>query len=163
MRRHLALYTTATRYNLVEHGRNRFAMLLVVLFVPAWITLVYCNIPDKPVPFRLDATGEKLAPAGNLLTQITGAINAVTLITGFMMFAATFSGGRFDRRLGRLCGVDGELCRPVGGLEQLSPAWVNGARVDLVALADLLDEGGVYAEALQHLGERLVLLQPACF
>lgn len=99
MRRHLTLYTTATRYDLVEHARNRFAMLLVVLFVPAWITLVYLNIPDRSVPFRLDATGERLAPAGNLLTQITGAVNAVTLITGFMMFAATFSGGRFDRRL----------------------------------------------------------------
>jgi hypothetical protein len=40
-----------------------------------------------------------LSPAGNEITQITGVINTVTLITGFMMFAATFSGGRFDRRL----------------------------------------------------------------
>ncbi|MEU8687493.1 ABC transporter permease [Streptomyces sp. NPDC048665] len=99
MKRHLALYTTATRYDLIEHARNTFAMLLVALYVPVWVTLAYLVIPDKLVPFQLNATGERLAPAGNLLTQITGALNAVTLITGFMMFAATFNSGRFDRRL----------------------------------------------------------------
>jgi hypothetical protein len=99
MKRHLTLYTTAARYDLIEHARNTFAMILVVLYVPTWITLVYLAIPDTAVPFQLDSTGERLAPAGNLLTQITGALNAVTLITGFMMFAATFNGGRFGRRL----------------------------------------------------------------
>ncbi|MDX3246581.1 MULTISPECIES: ABC transporter permease [unclassified Streptomyces] len=99
MRRHFTLFATAARYDLTEHARNRFAMLLVVLYVPTWITLAYLVIPDKPAPFQLAATGEFLAPAGNELTQITGAINAATLITGFMMFSATFSGGRFDRRL----------------------------------------------------------------
>jgi hypothetical protein len=99
MRRHLALYTTAARYDLVEHSRNRFAMLLIVLYIPLWISLAYVAIPDRAAPLHLRSTGEHLAPAGNELTQITGAINAVTLITGFMMFAATFTGHRFDRRL----------------------------------------------------------------
>ncbi|MEU5507594.1 ABC transporter permease [Streptomyces fungicidicus] len=99
MRRHLSLITTATRYDLIEHARNRFAMLLVVFFIPTWVGLVYLAIPDRATPFQLAATGEGLAPAGNELTQITGALNAVTLVTGFMMFAATFTGGRFDRRL----------------------------------------------------------------
>ncbi|WP_205613669.1 ABC transporter permease [Streptomyces albus] len=99
MRKHLCLFTTATRYDLIEHARNRFAMLLVVCFIPTWISLVYLTIPRRAAPFRLAATGERLAPAGNELTQITGALNAVTLVTGFMMFAATFAGGRFDRRL----------------------------------------------------------------
>lgn len=99
MRRHLNLFATATRYDLVEHARNRFAMLLVVFFIPTWVCLVYVTIPDRTTPFRLASTGERLAPAGNELTQITGAINAITLVTGFMMFAATFTGGRFDRRL----------------------------------------------------------------
>ncbi|MEE4418847.1 ABC transporter permease [Streptomyces bugieae] len=99
MRRHLALFATATRYHLVEHARNRFAMFLVVLYIPTWVTLCYANVPDKPTPYRLRDTGRILAPPGNELTQISGAINAVTLITGFMMFAATFAGGRFDRRL----------------------------------------------------------------
>ena len=99
MRRHLNLFITATRYDLIEHARNRFAMLLVVFFIPVWVGLVYLTIPDKAAPFHLASTGERLAPAGNELTQITGALNAVTLVTGFMMFAATFTGGRFDRRL----------------------------------------------------------------
>ncbi|MFE1771059.1 ABC transporter permease [Streptomyces sp. NPDC059008] len=99
MRRQLTLFATATRYNLVEHARNRFAMLLVVLYIPTWVTLCYANIPGTPTPYRLRDTGRMLSPPGNELTQISGAINAVTLITGFMMFAATFAGGRFDRRL----------------------------------------------------------------
>ncbi|MFF3911684.1 ABC transporter permease [Streptomyces sp. NPDC001848] len=99
MKRHLALYTTATRCDLTEHARNTFAVFLVVLYIPAWITLVYLNVPHNPVPLHLEATAERLTPAGNLLTQITGAVNAVTLIAGFMMFAVTFNNGRFDRRL----------------------------------------------------------------
>lgn len=99
MRAHLSWFATATRFALVEHGRNRFATLLVVLFIPVWTTLAYLAVPDTPAPMQLRATGETLAPRGNELTEISGALNAVTLITGFMMFAATFSGSRFDRRL----------------------------------------------------------------
>uniref|UniRef100_A0AAU2VIC1 ABC transporter permease n=1 Tax=Streptomyces sp. NBC_00008 TaxID=2903610 RepID=A0AAU2VIC1_9ACTN len=99
MRRHWSLFTTASRYALIGHTRNRFAMLLVVVYIPVWIALAYVTIPDRPAPFRLRATGEVLSPPGNHLTQITGALNAVTLIAGFMMFAATFTGGAFDRRL----------------------------------------------------------------
>jgi hypothetical protein len=99
VRRHLHLFVTAARFDLVEHARNRLAMVLVALFIPSWISLAYAIFPTTPVTFRLRATGRLLEPAGNQITQITGAINAVTLITGFMMFAVTFNGGRFDRRL----------------------------------------------------------------
>ncbi|WP_069169257.1 hypothetical protein [Streptomyces griseus] len=99
MRRHWSLFTTASRYALVGHTRNRFAMLLVVVYIPLWIALACMTIPGGPAPFRLRATGEILSPPGNHLTQITGALNAVTLIAGFMMFVATFTGGAFDRRL----------------------------------------------------------------
>ncbi|MFD3651762.1 ABC transporter permease [Streptomyces cyaneofuscatus] len=99
MRFHLTRFAVATRFTLLEHGRNRFAMILVILFVPVWTTLAYLAMPDTPARMRLRATGEALAPHGNELTSISGALNAVTLITGFMMFAATFSGSGFDRRL----------------------------------------------------------------
>ncbi|MEU9146526.1 polyprenyl diphosphate synthase [Streptomyces sp. NPDC048349] len=99
MRRHLVLFCTAVRYDLAEHARNRFAIVLVIFYVPAWIALTHAAMPDKAVPFELKATGELLSTTGNELTGLNGAINAVTLITGFMMFAATFTGGRFDRRL----------------------------------------------------------------
>ncbi|MFI6688322.1 ABC transporter permease [Streptomyces sp. NPDC050485] len=99
MRFHLTRFAVATRFALIEHGRNRFAMLLVSLFIPLWATLAYLATPDTPARMRLRATGEVLTPHGNELTGISGALNAVTLITGFMMFAATFSGSGFDRRL----------------------------------------------------------------
>ncbi|MET7296264.1 ABC transporter permease [Streptomyces griseoloalbus] len=99
MRFHLTRFAVATRFTLIEHGRNRFAMILVGLFVPVWTTLAYLAMPDTPARMRLRATEETLAPHGNELTEISGALNAVTLITGFMMFAATFSGSGFDRRL----------------------------------------------------------------
>ncbi|MGX1366773.1 hypothetical protein RKD19_002132 [Streptomyces canus] len=99
MRFHPTRFAVATRFTLIEHGRNRFAMILVGLFVPVWTTLAYLAMPDTPARMRLRATGETLSPHGNELTEISGALNAVTLITGFMMFAATFSGSGFDRRL----------------------------------------------------------------
>ncbi len=46
MRSHLALFAVATRFTLIEHGRNRFALLLVVLFVPVWTSLAYLAMPD---------------------------------------------------------------------------------------------------------------------
>lgn len=99
MRFHLNWFATATRFALIEHGRNRFALVLVALFIPLWTSLAYLAMPDTAAHMHLRATGEMLAPRGNELTEISGALNAVTLITGFMMFAATFSGSRFDRRL----------------------------------------------------------------
>ncbi|MGW5753118.1 hypothetical protein [Nocardia rhamnosiphila] len=93
------LFLIATRYGLVEHARNRFAMVLVAVFVPVLITLVRVAVTDIEVPFRLRDTGLVLRADGNELAQISGALTAVSLIIGFMMFAATFSSGAFDRRL----------------------------------------------------------------
>lgn len=93
------LLALATLFVLIEQARNRLAMLLVALFVPAAVALVGLAVSDAPVHFRLDATGEVLVADGNRLTQITGGLNAVTLIIGFMMFATTFNGTAFDQRL----------------------------------------------------------------
>lgn len=48
MTRHARLFATATRFVLIEHGRNRFAIVLVVLFLPAWTTLAYLAMPAGP-------------------------------------------------------------------------------------------------------------------
>ncbi|MGW4717849.1 hypothetical protein [Nocardia sp. NPDC004260] len=93
------LFVIATRYGLIEHARNRFAMLLVAFFLPILITLVRVAVTDLEVPFRLRDTGLVLRANGNELAQVSGALMAVSLIIGFMMFAATFSSGAFDRRL----------------------------------------------------------------
>ncbi|MGI5466658.1 ABC transporter permease [Streptomyces sp. CA-132043] len=90
---------TATRYALVEQSRNRFAMVLIMLFVPGWITLAGFILPNTPATFRLRAADIVLRPDGHQLSQVAGAINTTTLIAGFMMFAATFTTGDFDRRL----------------------------------------------------------------
>ncbi|WP_327101253.1 ABC transporter permease [Nocardia vinacea] len=95
----IRLFLIATRYGLIEHARNRFAMVLVAAFVPILITLVRVAVTDIEVPFRLRDTGLVLRANGNELAQISGALMAVSLIIGFMMFAATFSSGAFDRRL----------------------------------------------------------------
>ncbi|MGK8524987.1 hypothetical protein ACRS6B_27165 [Nocardia asteroides] len=93
------LFVIATRHGLIEHARNRFAMLLVAVFLPILITVVRVAVTDVQVPFRLRYTGLVLRANGNQLAQISGALMAVSLIIGFMMFAATFSSGAFDRRL----------------------------------------------------------------
>ncbi|MFC4565918.1 ABC transporter permease [Nocardiopsis mangrovi] len=94
-------YTTATRFALVEHLRNRLALFLVVLFIPTWITLVYLVIADADVRFFLRSTGDTITVDGNHVSKISGAINAVTLIIGFMMFIVTFRSFGFDARLAR--------------------------------------------------------------
>ncbi|WP_063045132.1 hypothetical protein [Nocardia pseudovaccinii] len=99
MSENVRLFVTATRYGLIEHARNRFAMLLVAVFIPLFVTLAGLIITDTQVPFRLRDTDIVVRPNGNELAQISGALTAVCLIIGFMMFAATFSSGAFDRRL----------------------------------------------------------------
>ncbi|MFI6575860.1 ABC transporter permease [Nocardiopsis sp. NPDC050513] len=99
MRRAWTRYATAARHALLEHLRNRLALVLVVFFIPVWITLVYLVIADADVPFLLRATGETVVVHGNHVSKISGAINAVTLIVGFMMFIVTFRSADFDARL----------------------------------------------------------------
>ncbi|MEV4440614.1 ABC transporter permease [Streptomyces sp. NPDC049577] len=92
-------FSTAARYALIEHSRNRLAVVLVVLFVPLWITLGHFVIDRAEVRFLLRAAHETVTARGNDLSNISGALNAVTLIVGFMMFSVTFKAGHFDQRL----------------------------------------------------------------
>ncbi|SJZ93459.1 hypothetical protein SAMN02745673_01933 [Marinactinospora thermotolerans DSM 45154] len=99
MRRAWTRYSTATLYALTEHLRNRLALVLVVFFVPVWITLVYLVITDVDVRFYLRASEQQITVDGNDVSKISGAVNAVTLIVGFMMFIVTFRSTGFDQRL----------------------------------------------------------------
>ncbi|MFJ3306932.1 ABC transporter permease [Streptomyces sp. NPDC086549] len=92
-------FVTATRMALTEHARNRLALWLVALYLPIWLTLSYLMIPAQRVRYVLRAPGETLWAQGNELSQISGALNAVTQIVGFMMFSVTFNTSAFDRRL----------------------------------------------------------------
>ncbi|MFE3186421.1 ABC transporter permease [Streptomyces violascens] len=99
MRRAWTRYSTATGYAVVEHLRNRLALTLVVFFIPVWITLVVLVINDADVPLFLRATEQHITVSGNDVTKISSAINAVTLIVGFMMFIVTYRATEFDHRL----------------------------------------------------------------
>lgn len=41
VRRNRTLFMTAARYALIEHLRNRFAMVLIALFIPVWTALAF--------------------------------------------------------------------------------------------------------------------------
>ncbi|MGW1871599.1 hypothetical protein ACWCPS_39585 [Streptomyces mauvecolor] len=74
-------------------------MALGLFFVPLWIWLVRSVAYAVPIRFRLNAVGHDVVVDANHLNQVSGALNAVTVITGFMMFFATFKAGELDRRL----------------------------------------------------------------
>ncbi|HEY7123522.1 MAG TPA: hypothetical protein VH540_06185 [Ktedonobacterales bacterium] len=90
---------TATRYALFEQARNRFALGLLVAFVPVWYYLFGLIVPSDSLAFKFWATGTLLQVNGQDLTYITAGLNAMTLIVGFMFFASTHTGILFDRRL----------------------------------------------------------------
>ncbi|HEX5503242.1 MAG TPA: hypothetical protein VFW96_11505 [Thermomicrobiales bacterium] len=92
-------YRTATRYMLIEQARNRLALTLLVLFVPAWYAIIGSLVDDAPLAFRFRATGGFVQVNGHHLTLLTTGLNAITLIVGFMLFSATRKNTRFDRRL----------------------------------------------------------------
>ena len=92
-------YRTATGFELIEHARNRLAIVLVGVFIPVWITLIDLMMSAGPLPFRYRGTDTELRVNGQHLTFISGGLNAVTLIVGFLMFSVTYRSGPFDRRL----------------------------------------------------------------
>jgi hypothetical protein len=89
----------ATRYEIAQHARNRVALALVFAFIPVWLTLVHVIIPTGPVSFYHNVTGRAITLDADRLAMISGAMNAVTLIVGFMMFSAVRRSSDFDRRL----------------------------------------------------------------
>ncbi len=92
-------YLTATRYALSELMRNRFALGLLVFFVPVWYVALGSLIDNSPVLFKYAGTGALLQVNSHDLTLLTAGLNAITLIVGFLLFAQTRSGATFDRRL----------------------------------------------------------------
>ena len=89
----------AIRHSLAAQARNRLAWVLLVAFVPGWYLLIGSMIGHTGAPFVLRATGTVLMVDGHRLTLITAGLSAITLITGFVVFAATRRALPFDRRL----------------------------------------------------------------
>jgi hypothetical protein len=97
-------YLAATRYTLIEQARNRLALGLLVLFLPLWNLLLGASIAHGPAAFKLTSTGQLLTVDAHAVTVLTAGANAIALICGFTIFAATRTGSAFDRRL-VLCGL----------------------------------------------------------
>ncbi|MBB5960693.1 hypothetical protein FHS29_007321 [Saccharothrix tamanrassetensis] len=95
----MTVWRTVTWYGLVELGKNRLAVVLVLGFVPLWITLAHVVASPTPLQFRYRATGGLLDVDSSQLMVIMGSLNAVTLITGFLMFSMTRRATDLDRRL----------------------------------------------------------------
>ena len=90
---------TAIRLSLAAQARNRFAWILLVAFVPAWYLLSGSMTSHAGALFKLRATGATLVVDGHHLILITAGLSAITLITGFVVFAAIRRSLPFDRRL----------------------------------------------------------------
>lgn len=101
MRRWWFCFRTALRFALIEQARNRLALLIVVLFVPLWTTLAFTVVASTPLRFRIRPVGREVVMDGNILVQIDGALQALSLVTAFMMFIATARSALFDQRLVR--------------------------------------------------------------
>ena len=90
---------TATRYALLEQGRNRLALGLLFVFVPLWYYIILLIAQGTTLSFKYWSTGQLLSVDGGNLTLLTAGLNAIALIIGFMFFASTERGMPFDRRL----------------------------------------------------------------
>ncbi len=96
MRRQLE---TAIRLTLAAQVKNRFAWILLVAFVPVWYLLAGSMTGHAGAVFKLRATGATLVVDGHNLILVTAGLSAITLITGFVVFAAVRRSLPFDRRL----------------------------------------------------------------
>jgi ABC-2 type transport system permease protein len=92
-------YLTAVRFALEEQARNRFALVLLLAFVPLWDLLIGSAVPSSIVTFQLQSTGALIQADSRDLMMLAAGFNALTLIVAFMIFAATRRNGAFDRRL----------------------------------------------------------------
>lgn len=121
-------WLTSVRFALIEQGRNRFALGLLLVFVPLWDWLIGALIPAGPVAFKLQSTGAFLQVDGHDLTVLTSGFNAITLIVAFMLFAATRRNAAFDRRL-----VLAGLPQPIALAAKVAAVVVVAALVSLYA------------------------------
>jgi ABC-2 type transport system permease protein len=96
-------YITATRYALLEQIRNRFALILLLVFVPTWYYIGYVFSTQDPISFKFWVTEAFLSVDRREVAYLSLGLNAITLIIGFMFFASTRKDLRFDHRL-ILCG-----------------------------------------------------------
>jgi len=93
----------ALRLTLIEQAHNRFAMLLLAVYLPTWYGVIYGLTDDASIGFQLRAFHFFVATSQHRLGLITGMLNATTLIMGFVSLSAVRRSALVDQRL-VLCG-----------------------------------------------------------
>lgn len=96
-------YGTALRLTLVEQSRNRFAALLLAVYLPVWYAVIFSLTDHAAVGFRLRAFHLVVAASQQTVGLLTGMLNAATLVMGFVALSAVRGSAAVDRRL-VLCG-----------------------------------------------------------
>ncbi len=99
----IAQFLTALRLSLVEQKHNRFAMLLLLLYLPTWYGIIYSLTEHASVGFKLRAFHVFVASSQQDLGLLTGMLNATTLIMGFVGLSVVRRSAAVDQRL-VLCG-----------------------------------------------------------
>ena len=127
-------YWTAARFALTEQARNRTALLLLLLFVPAWDYLCRLVIPDASLDFLFRATNTPIRVGALRLSLLTAGLYAITLITGFMIFASTRRNIPFDHRLS-LCGYPRPLLLAAKLTALIAVALIVSLYTTLILLA----------------------------
>ncbi len=95
----LRRYGTAARFALLEQARNQFALVLLLIFVPAWYWFGFLFTTNDPIAFKFRVTSAFLQVNQREMTFLTLGLNAITLIVGFMLFTTTRRNTTFDHRL----------------------------------------------------------------
>ncbi|GLX19493.1 hypothetical protein [Streptomyces lavendulae] len=99
MRAHLTPFSTALRFVLAAHVRNRLALLLAVAFTPAWLFLTRACSYHATLHFQVFPAGGYIDADNNQTSQVSSVMNSITVITGFMAFLETLKSGPLERRL----------------------------------------------------------------
>lgn len=94
-------FAAAIKFSLKEQLANRFALGLLVLFVPVWYWLLGVITPSDSVPFKFGPTGALLQVNGHKLILLTAGLNVLAMILGFMFFHSAHKSLAFDKRLTR--------------------------------------------------------------
>ena len=99
----MAQFLTSLRLSLAEQKHNRFAMLLLLAYLPAWYGILYALTAHASIGFNLRAFHVFVATSQQRLGLLTGMLNATTLIMGFVALSMVRQSAAVDQRL-VLCG-----------------------------------------------------------
>jgi len=94
-------FTTALRFCFKEQISNKFALGLLVVFVPIWYWMLGAITGNAAVAFKFRPTGKFIQANGHDLVLISAGLNLLTMILGFMFYHAAQKSLDFDRRLTR--------------------------------------------------------------